>query len=150
MQKIIVRTLFDITATDILRNYKPAYLIKHSTIKTEKDWIKARKQQQNWETVMQLISLRANPMFINKPITRKVKLDEYGYHMFGGQEWMFYFEVESNDVFRSDNDPVGLLKEDFKNVPMISGLKDDVVDCEYFRINEPQINVLFKVVEIAL
>lgn len=150
MQEIIVYTLFDITKTDVLRNYKPAYLSGHPTINTEQEWIKARHQQQNWETVIQLLSLRANPLSINNPINFKTKLDDYGYHMFLGIQWMFKFRIESNEVFRKGDDPVGLLKEDFNNVPMISNLNENVIDCEYFKAIGEQVNVRFKVLQVAL
>ncbi len=151
MQKIAVATLFDITETHVVRNFNQALMQSHPTIKTEEEWIKAKRQQTNWETIMQVVSLRANPMKIESPVHHlDVELDVFGYHMFKGECWLFSFVVESDDMFRKDADPVGLLMEDLNNVPMISGLDDNVTDCNYFKTIGPQRNVYIEAAYLEL
>ena len=41
--------------------------------------------------------------------------------------WMWQFEVEREDVFLEDNDPVGLLRNDLHGVPIIKNLTETVV-----------------------
>ena len=39
--------------------------------------------------------------------------------------WIWEFDVEREDVFLKDGDPVCLLKEDLHGVPIVLGLKED-------------------------
>jgi len=43
-----------------------------------------------------------------------------------GTYWTFVFEVERDQTFLKDNDPIGLLKDDLNSVPIVTGLKDTV------------------------
>ena len=109
-------TLVDITETGITR--------------TRNGYEKQRDQQRNWETVLQVISLRSQPQMIEGP-------DSCNYHitgdsnlfgeMFGGQQkvWNFSFGVDTVDVWKDNNDStVGLLCKDFAEVPIIQGLDE--------------------------
>jgi len=136
MQKLKVQTLFDITNTHIVRNYKPALIKSHPTIHTKQDWIKARQQETNWETMIQVISLRSNPIDIKPPKPQVMDLSDFGYYMFKGLVWEFTFVIESNDVFHDGTNNVGLLLDDLNNVPMISGLNENTIDCDYFKTND--------------
>lgn len=141
MQKIEIQTLFDITKTNIVRNYSPALVKSHPTINTKEEWVKARQQETNWETIIQVISLRSNPVDIKYPNVEKIDLKNFGYHMFFGLAWKFSFVIETDSVFHDGTNPIGLLLDDMNNVPMISGLNDNVVDCNYFKTNDAQTNV---------
>ena len=44
--------------------------------------------------------------------------------------WRFDFETDREDLFEKDNDPVGLLKDDFNLVPYINGL-DELMEQKY-------------------
>ncbi len=107
-------TLVDITATNVTR-HKPGYET-------------ARDQQRNWETVLQVIGLRAQPQLINGPICREYELDEstaFGEMYYGLQKvWIFTFGVDHEDVFMVNNDPVGGLDKDFAQVPVVCGLDE--------------------------
>ena len=107
-------TLVDITATGVTR-HNPAQ---------ERE----RDQQRNWETVLQVIGLRAQPQLISGPICREYELDVntvFG-EMYHGQQkvWIFTFGVDHEDVFLDNNDPVGGLDKDFSQVPIICGLNE--------------------------
>lgn len=105
-------TLVDITATGITRDGRDSH---------------KRNQQRNWETVLQAISIGAQPIEISSPTTKKVDLSllEFG-ELYQGNHtvWSFSFAVEHKDVFIKDGDPVGRLDEFFSQVPIICGLDE--------------------------
>jgi hypothetical protein len=109
-------TLVDITDTGVRR-------IKED-LQTE------RNQQRNWETVLQVISLRAQPLdMISAKSPRMVSMQghEFGSFYRGSQQcWKFMFFVEHNDVFGPPDDPSKFLKQDFNEVPIITGLNETV------------------------
>ena len=110
--KIRCTTRFDITATGVTGHYKPSRVpftdLTGQTIATEQDWNQARNQQRNWETITQLISLRTQVEDVTAPVHHE------------GQ-WTFEFSVESNTIFVSGTDPIGILKQDCDGVPMLLG-----------------------------
>jgi hypothetical protein len=107
-------TLVDITATGVIRH-------------TQENEIQ-RNQQRNWETVLQCIGIKAQPLLTEGPYSKTVIIDEntifpdiyFGEH----RAWFFSFGVEHEDVFLSNNDPVGALDEAFAKVPIICGLEE--------------------------
>ena len=107
-------TLVDITATGVTRHRAEHEL--------------ERNQQRNWETVLQVIGLRAQPQLIQGPIRHECTIDESGGfgEMYHGhhQVWIFCFGVEHEDVFLLEGDPVGGLDKDFAQVPVICGLEE--------------------------
>jgi hypothetical protein len=70
-------------------------------------------QQQNFNTLLQGIGLRANVFWDNDPV-------------FDGKHWHWSFYVESEDVFDDGGDPAGLLKKDLHNVPVIGNLSNPI------------------------
>lgn len=114
MQHIKITTKFDITHTNVVRKPKQeTFPIKANgcLFKTNDEWVKARKQQSNWETLMQIVSLRTQPLNI-----KSYKKDN---------EWVLEFDIEFDEVFTKDGDDLKLLKDDCENVPMIVGLNED-------------------------
>ena len=107
-------TLVDITATGVIRH----------TADNELE----RNQQRNWETVLQCISIKAQPQLIDGPYCKKFLIDETTHFpdiYFGEQRcWIFSFGVEYEDVFLSNNDPVAGLDQAFSKVPIICGLEE--------------------------
>ena len=107
-------TLIDVTNTGIFRNDEPLPL--------------PRNQQRNWETVLQVISLRAQPIDLVSP--RDPKIVAMSNHQFGSYYtgshrcWKFKFYVEHNNVFGSDDNPTELLERDINEVPVITGLTE--------------------------
>lgn len=105
-------TLVDITPTGVIRN------------DTGKDL--ERNQQRNWETVLQCISIRSQPIDISWR-EDTVKLDSYEFgEMYQGEQrvWSFAFTVEHSGVFGDAQDPVKLLHEDFDEVPIVPYLTE--------------------------
>jgi len=114
--KIRCVTQFDITATGVRstlnKNRIPFQDAAGQDIHNELAWNRSRNQQRNWETLTQIISLRALPADITNPIET------------GRKTWSFDFEVERPDSVALDGNPVGALIEDCRGVPMIVGLDE--------------------------
>jgi hypothetical protein len=107
-------TLVDITATGVIR-YSCDNEIK-------------RNQQRNWETVLQCIGIKSQPIVIEGPYSSTFDIDNTSYFpeiYFGKQRvWFFSFAVEHEDVFLVDDDPVAGLDQVFAKVPIICGLEE--------------------------
>jgi hypothetical protein len=106
-------TLVDITKTDVL------------SYSQEKE--KQRNQQRNWETVIQVLSLRAQLIELDY---LGVRTEDTNTHSFGinysGEHsiWSFEFSVEYENVYAQDNDRYGTLKNDFRIAPIVMGLDE--------------------------
>lgn len=107
-------TLVDITDTGIYR-LKPELQLE-------------RNQQRNWESVLQVISLRAQPIDIisaKNPKIVSMTGHEFGSYYHNSQRcWKFMFFVEHRNIWGSDEDPTLGLRNDFNEVPVITGLND--------------------------
>ena len=105
-------TLVDITPTHVIRSVNP-------------DDIK-RNQQRNWETVLQCMSLRTQPLHIKEPkIYQEVPTDvlKFGDYFEGNHTvWHWTWATEKSDVYDLPNKPLGGLLQDFEQVPIITGL----------------------------
>ena len=109
MPRYRIITLVDITRTN--------------AVKTEPDQLKIL-QQNNFNTLRQAIELRSNVNWTRDPTRSEGRLPQ------GLQgkaaHWCWEFEVEREDLFLKDNDPVALLKDDLNSVPVITGLLETV------------------------
>jgi len=106
-------TLVDITKTDVL------------SYSQEKE--KQRNQQRNWETVIQVLSLRAQLIELDYLGVKKenIKTHSFGIDYSGDHNvWSFEFSVEHENVYAQDNDRYGTLKNDFRIAPIILGLDE--------------------------
>lgn len=109
-------TLVDITDTGVYRQ--------------KDENILERNQQRNWETVLQIIGLRAQPMNIHSP--RNPQMVSMSAHHFGSfyrrsqMCWKFTFQVENVDVLGPKDNPILFLEQDFNEVPVISNLKETI------------------------
>jgi len=84
-------------------------------ITNQTEWLRARNQQRNWETINQIISLRCLPENISPP--RKVTEASV-------TRWSFDFEIEDLSPIGTDHEPMRYLVMDCKDVPMIVGLEE--------------------------
>jgi hypothetical protein len=111
MQEFKLYTLVDITHT---RQHRPAY---RNTV--------ARWQEQNFNTLIQTLGIRANISYYNSPIMIQVRGRLVG---FDTDEiirvWRFDFNTEQDCLYESEGDPIGLLKADFNLIPYIQGLNE--------------------------
>ena len=101
-----------ITLVDITRTY---------TTRQDTD-VKKISQQANFNSLIQAIGMRANPQWITDPQKNNGRFPEPFEGK--GSYWIWEFETEREDVFLSNNDPVGLLKNDIKDVPIIDNLEN--------------------------
>ena len=119
-QRITCRTQFDITATGVRNNFHrnrvPFDTVQGIRIDTDQAWNRARNQQRNWETINQVLSLRALPTDITDPVV----IEQDGLRL-----WQFEFSVEQSGALAADGDAMGALKQDCVGVPMITGLTEN-------------------------
>jgi len=118
--RIACYTLFDITRTGVLNRGKPG-----EDISNQNEWYRQRNTQCNFDTILQVISLRSQPDISHYP--KKIELDLLGSHKFGTSYkskepvpvWTFDFEVHHASVFEDGINELGHLYEDCKDVPMV-------------------------------
>jgi hypothetical protein len=134
MQFFTLHTLFDISKTGVLKTYSadiPAFLDdSDQLVRNQSEWNRSRNQQRNWETIMQLIGMRSQPIMLETP----VKIQNCDIHALGMSSkleplqtvWVTSFATEHAEIYASITDPVGLLKKESHLVPMIAGLKETV------------------------
>lgn len=134
MNKITCYTLFDITHTGVLNHYKSTAMPfkdrSGTDITTDSEWRRSRNQQRNWETIIQVLSLRTQPMELTDPeLLSDQSLENYQFgSAFTGTAnvWKFEFEIEQEDVFADENSRLGKLCQDLANVPMLDKLLETV------------------------
>jgi hypothetical protein len=129
--KLKVRTLFDITATGVTGHYKSA----RAHYDTQEAWDRARNQQRNFETLQQILSLRTNLAEITRPVEHD-------------SVWEFEFEIESDGVYGTTDDPTGILRGDAVGVPMLRELNNDPDIDPVLVVGGPRQNVWFDIVPI--
>lgn len=115
--KINVQTSFDCTPTGVtghMQHGKMPFTDRSGTlVDSELAWHHARNKQRNWETLLQIISLRAQPINITDPLCKD-------------KTWSFDFEVESAGVYSVNEDPnnIDSLYTDCAGVPMMTKLDE--------------------------
>lgn len=113
-------TLFDITNSKISSRQMPVDM----DIET---WQHNKNTQSNFDTILQIISLRSQPENISNVTPLKIVFSEtnnmFGYLFNKETEeiscWKFTFDISNNQVFSQDNDELKLLYQDCHHVPMI-------------------------------
>ena len=99
--------------------------------------ILARRQQQNFDIVLQTIGLCGNVYYTKSP--EEVPGDIFG--DINKKAWQFNWEMEIDALFEQDGDPVKKLKEIFEYVPVITGLTEsEVIDPPMFQVGK---NIVF-------
>jgi len=130
MPRYRITTLVDITRTDAKKSDPNNIRIN---------------QQQNFNSLRQTIELRSNIEWDRDPASKSGSLPV----PFHGKanHWIWEFRVERDDVFLSDTDPCGLLKQDLNNVPVINGLKETVeLDPPAFKTLNGNINTYIEII----
>jgi hypothetical protein len=110
-------TLVDITHTGQYRN------------ETGKEAL--RWKEQNFNTILQTLGLRANINYYNSPIVTEMKGRLVGFDTDKIiRLWRFDFNTERDCIYEDVGDPTSFLKEDFNLVPYIEGL-DECMEQNY-------------------
>jgi hypothetical protein len=125
MPRYQIVTLVDITRTNPTRSETDQH---------------ALAQQANFNTLLQSIGLRSNVEWAVDPVESSGSLP---YPLAGrANYWTWTFEVEREEVFTKDSNPVGLLLEDLHGVPIISQLNNSVdIDPAVFQTQGPKTNI---------
>lgn len=118
LMKIKCMTLFDITKTGVSNR-------RHNLTNSAEDH-KKRNQQSNFETLLQIISLRCQPENISDPVVTETSKNVWGtsYKAKKVRTWSFTFTVDVASIYKFDGDDIGHLKSDCMGVPMILGLDE--------------------------
>jgi hypothetical protein len=136
--KVRCLTYFDITATGVKNHYKQSRVpfrdAADRLIDNADAWNRARNQQRNWETVNQLISLRALPVEITTP--------EKIIHA-ARSAWTFEFVIEQTGALEINGNAIGALINDSAMIPMLTGLDETPTSDQLL---EPDRNIFFDIV----
>lgn len=85
------------------------------------------QREQNFQTILQTIGIRANVLFSKKPQLLEVQGSKLGFNTDDViHVWHFEFETERDNLFGSESNPVEYLIEDFEGIPYISGLDESM------------------------
>lgn len=134
LEFITIYTLFDITRTGVLKIFDPripAFIDDaDQLVRNQTEWNRSRNQQRNWETLVQLISLRAQPIMLENP----KKLPDADVFELGlglawpspQSVWTVSFATEHTRVYCDQQDDLGQLKKECQHVPMLIGLTETV------------------------
>ena len=126
-------SLVDITKTDTLSQFNS--VIPSITdasgydIHDSGSWLFSRNRQRNWETIIQVIGLRAQAIVLIEPrLITKQNLKKYAFgKSFSNNEaniWVFSFGVEVGAVYSNEENELYWLEQDMNNIPIISGLTE--------------------------
>jgi hypothetical protein len=120
-----VFTLFDITATGVIRHPKP-------TDYNYQSLLLQRNQQRNWETVQQVLAMRAQ-IYVEQPPQIVKTCKQFPRKIFKNtQAWGFQFGVEYTEIY---GDNLQLLFDDCHGIPMIlslterAAITEPIIDC---------------------
>lgn len=107
--QITLFTLVDITATGVIRSNFGEDCLE-------------RNQQRNWETILQILGLRTQPIIVSGPtLSHSNDLDwlDFGEFYTGCHSvWTVVFTSEQN-VYQIDQ-----LEKDFEQIPVVTGLTE--------------------------
>jgi len=117
--RMVCYTLFNITQTGVINRSKP----DQDNIQ---DWIRKRNTQCNFDTILQVISLRSQPDVVKAPMRLELTddiLQKFGF-LYQLEEdnnnyWKFEFDIQHPSVFENGIIPLGALYKDCDGVPMI-------------------------------
>jgi hypothetical protein len=137
--RFVAQTRFDITATGVTGHYKSAKVPFQdragNNIVDQESWNRARNQQRNWETLIQLLSMRTQIFNLEEP-TKSQDI------------WSFEFETETPDVFGPPENPVAVLLSDADGIPMINHLDNPTELPPVLTVSGPAKNIWFMPISI--
>jgi hypothetical protein len=117
--RIACYTLFDITRTGTLNRAKPG-----DDVTDINQWLRKRNTQCNFDTILQVVSLRSQPDVSCDP--KQLRLSEVKNSRFGAlykekniPVWTFDFEIHHASVFEDGIEELGYLYKDCNDVPMV-------------------------------
>jgi hypothetical protein len=117
--KIKCSTLFDITRTNVSK--------RRGVLENENNYEMQRSQQSNFETLLQIISLRSQPEDISDTVKESFDKAMWGKTYALSKQvscWTFDFTVHHAAVFNDSIHELGNLLSDCEGVPMIVNLSE--------------------------
>lgn len=141
--KIICRTLFDITRTDVTA--------RRNRLESDSGNQRERLQQSNFDTIIQIVSMRTQPEDITYPEKSMVSLknSEWGTKYTSKAkvpQWQFEFTVANLDVFNDGITQLGNLQRDCLDVPMVVNLDEAPNVGTNLHMDSVSRNIVFEVV----
>jgi hypothetical protein len=112
MQRVECYCLFDITPTGVTHNRPGA---------GDANTQRARNQQRNWDTMLQLASLRTQIFNVTGPEQVDPATSPFAQDR---RAWRFSFEIEPESQWLVDGDEFWVLRHDSEGTPMITGLTE--------------------------
>jgi hypothetical protein len=115
MENIEIKTLVDITNTEVRRNNQGSPI--------------EANQYKNWITLKQCVELRSLIDYDHNPTVETVDVTGMGFGSeFKGkhQVWTFKFRPDRAGAFSLDDEPTGLLSESLHQVPVIKNLTETI------------------------
>lgn len=129
MQRFRVRTLVDITRTNIFK---------------ESLGLLEKKQQDNFQTLHQTLEMRAIIFTDTDPRIEIMDWKEFGYSD-KEKTWVWDFYTERDDLFLLDDDPCGGMKHDIEYVPFVIDCTESAkFKANFFSSKLKPVNILFE------
>ena len=136
--RIRCETTFDCSATGVTGHFRssqtPFQDATGAVIQDLADWNRARNQQRNWETMLQILGLRCQLLDIRPPEIENGR-------------WCFEFSVEQQGVLDESND-FAALKRDCEAVPMICDLDQTITSTAALVTVGDNQNIWFRAINI--
>ena len=138
--KIEVTTAFDCTPTHVMGNFSkdrlPMATRQGNKVTNQLEWIYARNQQRNWETMLQLMQLRSHIVTYTEP-----------QHHPDTNLWKFVFEIERPEVYDNGTHPLGCLLDDCANVPIVIKLTESAGCANTIYVTGAEQNVWLRILD---
>jgi hypothetical protein len=135
--KILCRTLFDCTTTGVTGHMRtndfPFEDAAGQTVDNALAWHRSRNQQRNYETLIQLISLRTQPMHVTATAQDQL-------------HWQFWFETENENVYGPAHSVFENLLQDCAGVPMVTNLGEKQSINAVIETAGPRQNIWFEAI----
>ena len=127
MHSYMMHTLVDITKNGNLVKNFPFETPAGDIIDGKESLRTAKHQNNNFNTMLQLLQIRGNITWEQPPMRLDQTLGNTGFGRFyegKHNSWHFQFFTEQMEVYGDAQDPTGQLKDDFNLVPIINFCKE--------------------------
>ena len=127
MHSYMMHTLVDITKNGNLTKTFPFETSAGDIIDGKESLRLARNQNNNFNTMIQMLQIRGNIVWEEDPVrfAHDLSMTKFGQYYEGhNKSWHFTFYTEQTDVFGNANNPTEQLIEDFNLVPVLTECKN--------------------------
>ena len=127
MHSYMMHTLVDITKNGNITKNFPFETAAGDVIDSKETLRTARNQNNNFNTMIQMLQIRGNITWEDDPvrINHDLATTKFGMYYEGhNMSWHFKFFTEQTDVFGDEANPTEQLVEDFNLIPIITECKN--------------------------